>query len=122
MFAHLGSVHGDKGSDAANAIVDASSRPITDIQSTACPMCDDWELQLKERAQEMGILFSSVLVAPARDFKHHLSQHLEQLALFSIPPTLERLLESESQTGAVDDLVRPSIEVSIERRNVHDSS
>ncbi|KAK4501026.1 hypothetical protein PRZ48_006832 [Zasmidium cellare] len=97
-------------SDAVQAIVDAGSRPVAEIPANACPMCDEWELKLKESANEMEIPSENVLTVSVHDFERHLSQHLEQLALFAIPPALERLVESESQADAKDVSVKPTVE------------
>jgi hypothetical protein len=42
---------------------------------------------------------SAQLVVPLADYHRHLAFHQEQLALFAIPPEVERSVESESNHG-----------------------
>lgn len=65
-------------------------------------MCDEWENELRARAIDMGITNANTLVVSLDDFRRHLSHHLEQLALFSIPPNLERMMESDSRKGSYE--------------------
>ncbi|GIZ44579.1 hypothetical protein CKM354_000777400 [Cercospora kikuchii] len=96
--AHVYAVHPALPIEALPAIIASSSRPVTEIPASACPLCDEWQQDLLARATKMGHPTTNV-VAPLHDFRRHLGQHLEQLALFAIAPNLEHAMASGSSNG-----------------------
>ena len=56
----------------------------------SCPMCDEWSSSLNIDPADRD-----VTTVPLNMFKQHLGSHQEQLALFSITPSLERDVDSE---------------------------
>ncbi|KAE9973286.1 hypothetical protein EG327_009135 [Venturia inaequalis] len=81
--AHLLERHADQVTDAQSpAIVDVSKRSVTRILAKDCPCCDEWAESL--RAANPQIAGENLTVSTTQ-FRHHLANHLEQLALFSLP-------------------------------------
>lgn len=81
--AHLLGTHADKVTDAQlPAIVNVSKRPITRIPAKDCPCCDEWDESLRVANPQIA---GAVLTVSTTQFRHHLANHLEQLALFSLP-------------------------------------
>lgn len=83
-----------------SAFIDQSKRPVDSIQPSECPFCDGpW-------AQADSSLVSSeeVLVVDLDQFRRHLGNHLQQVALFSLP----RLTQDHDQSlGPHDDVGVP---------------
>lgn len=80
-------------------LVDASSHSVTET-APDCPFCDfedDVRNDLTARGQDL--LSGTQIVIPLVDYHRHLAFHQEQLALFAIPPEVERSVESESNHG-----------------------
>ncbi|SMR58516.1 unnamed protein product [Zymoseptoria tritici ST99CH_1E4] len=68
-------------------LIDAASRIQQEIAPAQCCFCDDWDQRLRaERLLSDGTLTAAELLVSAKDFYQHLAQHMEQLALFAIPP------------------------------------
>lgn len=93
--AHLLTAHPELPNVALGAIINSSSHPMSEIEASACPLCNEWERSLIIKAAQLGLSTSHV-VAPLHDFRRHLGHHLEQLALFAIPPNLEDAMASGS--------------------------
>lgn len=70
-------------------MVAASSRPVRAIRPSECPLCDEWYAQLRGRADQEGVDAQQAIAVSLDNFRRHLSEHLEQVALFAIPPKLE---------------------------------
>lgn len=98
---HLQHIHSLGNVD--DAILQASSRPLTEVPISSCLLCDDWELKLKEEAASQGIPDTNRLTATLGDFRRHLGHHLTQLALFCIPPEMDRSADDESQDDSDND-------------------
>lgn len=77
-------------------MVDASTNTLVEIVPE-CPFCD-FEDQVRAKATNGGQELSSLakVVVPLADYHRHVAFHQEQLALFAIPPAIERSVESES--------------------------
>lgn len=70
-------------------ILDMARRPLDQIRAQDCPCCSEWVGRLTERAEVVNDSSDpsnhTILVDPTV-FKRHLASHLEQLALFAVPP------------------------------------
>ncbi|PPJ58464.1 hypothetical protein CBER1_08351 [Cercospora berteroae] len=84
LAAHLHISHPTLPTELFGAIIDCSSRPVSEIEASACLLCDEWQQELDAKAMRSSP--KKDVVAPVRDFRRHLGQHLEQLALFTIDP------------------------------------
>ncbi|KFY70285.1 hypothetical protein V498_10372, partial [Pseudogymnoascus sp. VKM F-4517 (FW-2822)] len=94
------------------ALIMISEEPIDNILSTACPLCDDWETDM---VRKQAIL-ESVCPSPNRLdktdglrskpklFRRHLGRHMEQLALFALPPNHFSDLEDGSTDGEKEEV------------------
>lgn len=98
---HMRSLHaGDElPTQVLSQVVEASSRPLTETVPD-CPLCD-FETQVHSQSDRLGqvVPLGSQAVIPLAELQKHLALHQEQLALFSIPPAVERGVESESRHG-----------------------
>lgn len=95
---HLRSTHdvGELPVDILAQVVNASSHPLSEAAPN-CPFCD-FEDEVRRDAVSRGhdLLPSAQIAIPLSDFHRHLAFHQEQLALFAIPPAIERNVESGS--------------------------
>jgi len=95
---HLRSSHevDDLPEDVVAKMVDASSHAVPEA-APDCPFCD-FESDVRREATSGGqdLSSSAQIVIPLVDYHRHLAFHQEQLALFAIPPAIERNLDSES--------------------------
>lgn len=81
-----------------------SEEPIDKFSSTACPLCNDWETDMVRKQTILESVFPSRnrlekkddLHSKPRLFRRHLGRHMEQLALFALPPNHFDDLEDES--------------------------
>ena len=91
--------------------IKACSRPLEAIEASACPLCHVWEEKLQQRAGHSDQDRNGAIGTTLHEFRRHLGQHLEQLALFAIPiDTLGHELRSGSNE-ARDDLSSRGFEV-----------
>jgi len=83
----------------------ASSQPISEISAAECPLCDRLDQDMREEMLRLGteITASTRVMVPVRKLEDHLAEHLEQLALFAIPPTIDGNVESDSRKGRGED-------------------
>ena len=90
---------GELPDDVIAKLVDASSHSVSEA-APDCPFCD-FENDIRNNATAKGqvLLPSAPVVIPLADYHRHLAFHQEQLALFAIPPEIERHLESGSNHG-----------------------
>lgn len=98
---HLCSTHevGELPEDVVTKLVDASSYPVTETAPT-CPFCDfEDDIRKDAAARGQALLPGAQVVIPLADYHRHLAFHQEQLALFAIPPEVERSVESGSNHG-----------------------
>lgn len=52
-----------------------------------CPFCDTWDVSLRqERLRRDGTDQRALLTVPMESLGRHLGRHMEQLALFAVPP------------------------------------
>ncbi len=82
------------------ALIDMSRRHPESIRSSECPFCDgDWA------SAEPGVLSAeeTVIVVTIDQFRKHLGNHLQQIALFSLPrPTQDEEEGSHCAVAVVD--------------------
>ena len=97
---HLQKQHSGRFTEAAfSSLAQASQRSIDRVQADACPFCLEWANALRKNNPDIKEN-DPVYVTPAQ-FRHHVSGHMEQLALFAIPRGyLEEGEEGESNQVA----------------------
>lgn len=91
LYNHIKTQHADQVSpQQLPLVVEQSRRPIKFIHPNECPLCDDeWA-----RGQTSD---TRALVVTMDEFRRHLGQHLQRVALFSLP----RLGQSEDASSSV---------------------
>lgn len=79
----------------------ASSQPVSEISASDCLLCDQLDQDMRSEMMRLGteVSASTAIMVPARKFEDHLAEHLEQLALFAIPPAIDGNVESNSRKG-----------------------
>jgi hypothetical protein len=101
LHEHLRALHAGDGlpAEVFTQVVKASSRPLSETVPD-CPLCD-FDVDVHHEADRLGqaIPSGSQAVIPLAELQKHLALHQEQLALFAIPPAVERGVESESRHG-----------------------
>jgi len=101
LHEHMRSVHAgdDLPVEVLTQIVKTSSCPSIET-APDCPLCD-FDAEVHQHANMLGqaVPVGSQAVIPLVELQKHLALHQEQLALFAIPPTIERGVESESRHG-----------------------
>lgn len=85
---HLRKVHDTPVRD-LDLVLRASSFPAVEVPSTSCMLCDEWGMKIRDKATAQGVPAESLLLVPIAELRKHLAQHMEQLALFAIPPAFE---------------------------------
>jgi hypothetical protein len=98
---HLRSMHdsGKLPKDLIARVVDASTVTSSEVVPD-CPLCDfEDEIRAEAMSRSQELSTNSQVVIPLADYHRHLAFHQEQLALFAIPPAIERSVESESTHG-----------------------
>ncbi|KFZ00936.1 hypothetical protein V501_10348 [Pseudogymnoascus sp. VKM F-4519 (FW-2642)] len=89
------------------ALILQSEEPVGKIRSNACPLCDEWELDLNNLNQDAKRqhLHGGEVVEPygtIKQFRRHLGRHMEQLALFALPIKESDDLEDDSDNREDD--------------------
>ena len=98
---HLFKAHevGGLPEDVIVKLVDASSHSVSEAAPN-CPFCDfEDDVRRDATFRDQDLSPDAQLVVPLADYHRHLAFHQEQLALFAIPPEVERSVESESNHG-----------------------
>lgn len=99
--AHLREKHAEKVTEAQlPAIVNVSQRPLTRIPAKDCPICDEWDQSLRVANPQIA---GEVLTVSTTQFRHHLANHLEQLALFSLPRNVDADNIAELESKGTND-------------------
>lgn len=98
-------------------VVEASSHPLSET-APDCPLCD-FDIDVHRQANKTGqaIPPGTQAVIPLAELQKHLALHQEQLALFAIPPAVERGVESESRHGKSQVGPKEQIKVSARSPN-----
>ena len=98
---HLHSTHevGGLPEDVIAKLVDASAHPVSEA-APDCPFCDfEDDVRKDAAARGQDLPSTAQVIIPLADYHRHLAFHQEQLALFAIPPEVERSVESGSNHG-----------------------
>ena len=101
LKSHLRLTHevGEFSEEIVTKMVYSSSHPVSEV-APDCPFCDfEHDVRREGLTRGQDLLPDTQIVVPLADYHRHLAFHQEQLALFSIPPAIERSLESESNHG-----------------------
>ena len=121
LHEHLRALHAGDGlpAEVLAQVVEASSRPLVETVPD-CPLCD-FDVDVHREASRLGqaIPSCSQAVIPLAELQKHLALHQEQLALFAIPPAVERGVESGSRHGKSQVGPDEQIKVSPHSRNVN---
>ncbi|KAF2716732.1 hypothetical protein K431DRAFT_234700 [Polychaeton citri CBS 116435] len=102
-------------SKALSLIAQASSRPMDQLAASACPLCDDWDADLRKEAESKGepIPQQHEVLQSVKRFAQHLGGHQEQLALFAITSAdVDDVAHSGSVKDDREDLRLSPIKVS----------
>lgn len=87
----------------------AASAPVHEVAPASCQFCNSWEASLKkERLSRDGTGMDIEMTVPLDSFCRHIKHHMEQLALFAIPPGADDD-ESESASMRTDQNVVGSL-------------
>jgi hypothetical protein len=112
---HLRSMHeiGKLPEDVVAKMVSSSSHSVSEV-APDCPFCD-FEDDVRKDGMTRGqdLLPSTEIVVPLADYHRHLAFHQEQLALFAIPPAIERSIEWESNHGRSKVDPHENVQVSV---------
>lgn len=107
FIAHVESYHTEMKPDQISTIANAGQHPLKAIPARDCPFCDEWVDTLKATIQEQTQLhdcakdgLEEVLVVEPQTFRRHVTFHLQQLALFSLPRLSENEPENTSSSHA----------------------
>lgn len=106
---HLTSVHGSKATGSElEALILQSEEPIDKVPASACMLCDELESSLLGSGQDAkrAFLNNGTAVEPyvtLGQFRRHLGQHMEQLALFALPMHEEEGMDDDSAAGSGSD-------------------
>lgn len=79
-------------------IAEVSSQSVVETNAE-CHFCDELNLEAIRRARQMGreVPNGQDVMIPVEEFQKHIASHQEQLALFAIPQTIERSVDSGSR-------------------------
>ncbi|OQO14048.1 hypothetical protein B0A48_00924 [Cryoendolithus antarcticus] len=80
-------------------IAAASSTPVLEVAASNCPLCDEFDSIIRQEAATMQVSIPDhhQVMVPLKRFQQHLGYHLEQLALFAVPPQIDGNIESGSR-------------------------
>jgi len=109
---HTKSTHpGVLANSPLEALTLQSEEPVDKIPSTACALCKDWEADLKRKqANRDAISLESNnqermdTYGTPKQFRRHLGSHMEQMALFALPPNDTEKMEDESSDESEEEL------------------
>ncbi|KPM38171.1 hypothetical protein AK830_g8420 [Neonectria ditissima] len=91
LTSHITSAHGSFSPDQISMLLDTGRQVPALFSAEDCPFCDDWAEALRSREDPNGkSQVNGLLVSPSR-FKKHVATHQEQLAIFSIPRSNEKI-------------------------------
>ncbi|KAH6984297.1 hypothetical protein BKA56DRAFT_614044 [Ilyonectria sp. MPI-CAGE-AT-0026] len=121
LMQHLTDEHCNLSEPQLRVMVDAGKEAPSYLRAVDCPFCTDWAEALSKNTnsldEDKSEAVLSVRVSPTR-FKVHVASHLEQLAIFAIPRSLNP--EGSSPSSAADcDSLRLRMENLSEMSTVH---
>lgn len=94
LESHLQDQHSEYTQQQTLSLVALCEQIPENVAASACPFCD-WDASLREQTvskedETKGTLTkSNILAVSLEKFQRHVGDHLEQLALFAIPPPME---------------------------------
>ncbi|KAK7937677.1 uncharacterized protein PG986_014545 [Apiospora aurea] len=101
---HLTQKHGTfiTGDDQLAAFVNAGLRAVDAIPARDCPFCDEWAHSMHSTIPPLdsNTLNDVVVTVEPKQYRRHVSQHLEQLALFALPRYRDGDLNNNTSEGA----------------------
>ncbi|KAK8022470.1 hypothetical protein PG993_013237 [Apiospora rasikravindrae] len=101
---HLTQTHGTFifGDDQLAIFVNAGLRAVDAIPARDCPFCDEWadSIQSTIPPADSTALEDVVVAVDPKQYRRHVSQHLEQLALFALPRHRDGVLNNNASEGA----------------------
>jgi hypothetical protein len=122
---HTKSTHpGVLANSPLEALTLQSEEPVDKIPSTACPLCKDWEADLKRKQANRDLISLASNDGEGMDaygtpkqFRRHLGRHMEQMALFALPPNDTEVMEDESSDSDEEEVV-PRLDESLDLEDV----
>ena len=102
------------------SLAQASRQAQEYFPAISCPFCAEWEESL--RKSNAQIHEDETLVVTTRQFRNHVAQHMEQLALFAIPRGHNETEEADSGEVAAGSAVDVSIASNTLSQDSHVSS
>jgi hypothetical protein len=88
---HLATEHPSISTSLCGDLIDAASQHVQIVEDPQCLFCDDtepWD-QSTEATPRLGLPGSKNLSISANSFQRHVGRHLEQIALFAVPSTVQ---------------------------------
>jgi hypothetical protein len=88
---HLSTSHPSIDTTLSDELIDAASQPIHVVNNPQCLFCDDpehWD-QPPDRIPKPDVHGPRKPLILTNSFQRHVSQHLEQIALFAVPSTIQ---------------------------------
>lgn len=105
LESHLQDQHSEYTKQQVLSLVALCAQMPEHVAASACPFCD-WDADLREQAvskeneTERAPSESNIFAVSLEQFQRHLGDHLEQLALFAIPPPMKELSGASSNQAA----------------------
>ena len=120
LEAHVKTHHADSVTETQlPALLQVCGRPLDRMAPEDCPFCDQWADHLRRTQPINGSqLGHRSLVVTSKQFRDHVSRHMEQLALFALPKHVEDEDYGEADSiepAAGDALEEDAVEKAIER-------
>lgn len=107
---HITSAHRSFSPDQMSMLLDSGRQVPVFFDAYECPFCDDWAETLQHQGDPSVKIVSgekpSVLVSSTR-FKRHVATHQEQLAIFAVPRSTEKI--GSPSWGSVDSVLPNSV-------------
>ncbi|KAH7093791.1 hypothetical protein FB567DRAFT_181120 [Paraphoma chrysanthemicola] len=95
-------------------VLQISKKALRDIPASECPFCSNWEEQLRAKVgiaerKEISMAQSDEIHVTPSVFKRHVAAHLEELALFAIPPHSNLPEDTGSAVSLVNEMDHMSL-------------
>ncbi|KAK8091823.1 hypothetical protein PG997_002184 [Apiospora hydei] len=89
------------GDDQLAVFVNAGLRAVDAIPAKDCPFCDEWADSMHSTIPQLDLTtLDDVVTVEPKQYRRHVSQHLEQLALFALPRHRDGDLNDNTSEGA----------------------
>ena len=105
LESHIQEKHSEYTKQQISSLISLCEQMPEAIAPSACPFCD-WDARLRERipptdthTAETSLKPKTLAVTPGQ-FRRHVGNHLEHLALFAIPPPMKELSGASSNEAA----------------------